>query len=621
MWERTRDPAFKREYNQWQRLRDRLINEQKQKSWQSFCETLERKFHTDSGAFWRSAKKLQEGNLEARRKIPPLRPEHAIGLVTDAAEKAELFADRLEAAFQTPTGPQYRVDTFQEVVSYIRRNQRTLEPVPVGDPGENDPLCTITAQEIEKVAKQLPMKAPGPDGILNAFLRNGTPLLFREMAKLFDLSLCLGRLPKSWKLAKMAMIAKPGRDHASTKGYRPLSMLSCIARLLEKIIAFRLHGWLERRAMIPAHQSGFRSRRSVCDNVIKLAHEIQRGFSIHCHTVGVFLDIEGAFDSVWHDGLRRKLHGCGVPARLVRWISDFLRQRSCYVEVDGKVSRQVPICAGVPQGSPLSPILFTLYTADLPSTGNIMTFADDVAVWGTSYSVQVARNRVQQMLDSIDDWCSTWRLKLCPQKCVSITFTRRQQIAPAQLTIRGLPVTQKDSAKFLGVTFDRKLLWNDHLRDLRARAIHRLNGLRMLSSYRLGLTTQTLLIVYKAYLRPVLSYCALAWATACEARFSELERVQNSALRACLRAHVRSPIVMLRALAGVTSLREHLHSEANAYMQRSIDTNPVMGEYIGTWRGLHEIYPGTCLATLQACVPVGPWNRPQRAGPTPALRQ
>jgi len=612
-WQRTRDPAFKREYNDLQRLRDHLIAEQKKLSWERFCEKLERDFRTDTRAFWCGVKQVQEGNRGKHLKMRPLKNGNQ-DIITDAKEKAELFADRLKAAFQTQTGPSFNDEVFAEVTDFVQGKQETFEPLSQVQPEEDDPLVKITAEDVGNVAKTLPMKAPGLDGVLNAFIRNGTPMLYQCLAVLFNLSLSLGRLPRAWKEARIAMIPKPGRDHSSVKGYRPLSMLSCITRLLEKIIAYRLHGWLEKRSMIPAHQSGFRSRRSVCDNVFRLAHEIQKGFSIGHSTVAVFLDIEGAFDSVWHDGLRRKLYAHGLPVRLVRWVSDFLRHRVGIVEIDGKQSRKFGMRAGVPQGSPLSPILFTLYTADIPSGNKLASFADDIAVWETSSRVGTAKNRVQHVLDEIVSWCSSWRLKLCPEKCVSVTFTRRLALAPAEPTINGLPVAVKSSAKFLGVTFDSKLNWNAHLNDVKNNATKRVNGLRLLSSYRLGLTTRTLLSVYKAYVRSVLSYCATAWLTTCETRLVELERIQNSALRACLRAHRRSPIVAMQNQAGISSLREHLKSEAAEYMLRSLNSNPLIGEYVGNWRGLKEIYRGTCLAVLSEEVPIGPWNRPQPDG-------
>ena len=225
---------------------------------------------------------------------------------------------------------------------------------------EHELVEDVGAQTLIKLVKFLKRgKAPGPDTIHNEVLRLGiTTSLFHHLAKLFTSSIQLGYIPTAWKTATLVILLKPDKLPSLTTSNRPISLISSIMKLFERVIEQRLRTHLEQIGLINKHQSGFRRAKSTDDHLVRLSQSIMESFNRGEHVVATFLDVEKAFDNVWQNGLRYKIFESDLPIKMTRWLSDFLVGRVIQVNVNGFLSNQINLKAGIPQGSVLSPLLF-----------------------------------------------------------------------------------------------------------------------------------------------------------------------------------------------------------------------------------------------------------------------
>lgn len=254
-------------------------------------------------------------------------------------------------------------------------------------------------------------KAPGYDRIRNEALKNASRKMVVAITHI--LNACLRRcyFPKAWRHAIATPIPKPNKPSSRPSSYRPISLLSNLSKVFERIILAKLTHHI--RDKLPEFQFGFRPGRSTCHQVRRVVNHIRDNFSRGYSTGMVLVDLQAAFDSVWHDALVCKLRALGCPLHLVKLIQSFLDERTFAVKVGGGLSRLINIPAGVPQGAVLSPSLFNVFMADIPTTERcfVSQFADDIAILASSKSPPFIKSRLQGHMDTISKYCKNGDLK------------------------------------------------------------------------------------------------------------------------------------------------------------------------------------------------------------------
>ena len=241
----------------------------------------------------------------------------------------------------------------------------------------------IDLDELKKTIKKVKKdSSPGPDNISYNLIKNLPESFLKKILNFFNLCLSTSKLPKQWKISNITMIPKKKISKDPSK-YRPISVTSCLGKILERIIRNRLYKYLEEKSLICLQQSGFRSHRRTADNLVFLTQKISESFNRKKKVCSLFFDISQAFDKTWHNGIIYKMAQLKVPLYILEWVSDFLRNRKFFVSVNNYKTAQGDIQTGVPQGAVISPLLFTIFINDIPKVNSknncySLLFADDL---------------------------------------------------------------------------------------------------------------------------------------------------------------------------------------------------------------------------------------------------
>ena len=216
--------------------------------------------------------------------------------------------------------------------------------------------AAFTKEELEEALIALQTKkAPGPDNITNEMLIHLGPKSKKKLLQLFNDGWRKGTVPQIWREATMIPVHKKGKDRAQAENYRPISLTSCVGKLMERLINKRLMYHLEKRQYLPREQAAFRQNRSTEDQITYISQAIEDAFQEKKQTVAIWIDLEKAFDKVWKEGLKLKLRQAGVGGRMYKWIGQYMNNRKARVQVQQHYSRKKTLKQGVPQGGVLSP--------------------------------------------------------------------------------------------------------------------------------------------------------------------------------------------------------------------------------------------------------------------------
>ena len=226
-------------------------------------------------------------------------------------------------------------------------------------------------------------KASGPDCLPVVILKNCEPELSYILGKLFDKCLKESYFPNCWKVSSVVPVFKNVGEKSTAKNYHPVSLLSAVSKVFEKLVNNRTVDHLQKCGLFSDFQYGFRSSRSIADLLTVVSARIGRAFNKSGTTRTVALDIFKAFERVWHAGLLHKLNSYGISGKIFGLTSSFLSNRCLQVVLDKKSSQEYPVHAGVPQGSILGPKIFLLYINDLPDDVicNIAIYVDDTTLY------------------------------------------------------------------------------------------------------------------------------------------------------------------------------------------------------------------------------------------------
>jgi hypothetical protein len=537
------------------------IRKQKKAHWDAFL--------ADDINIWQAARYMNPGANPAFEKIPPL----IKGDDSATEGKTEQAAELLKTFF--PPLPAVIEDEGE-------RPQRAPVEMP-----------RLTLEETERrVFAAKPWKAPGDDGLPAEVWKQIWPVAKDRVLRLFQTSLDEGILPAQWRNAKIIPLRKPDKpNYKLAKAYRPISLLATLGKILESIVADRISYIVEEIGLLPANHFGARKKRSTEQALTLLQEYIYKAWRSKKVLSLISFDMKGAYNGVYKERLLQRLRARGIPQVLVQWIDAFCSRRTATILVNGYTSEKQDLPqAGLPQGSPLSPILFLFFNADLVqhklnTKGGSMAFVDDYTAWVTGPSAEANRGSIEAIVARALEWERRSGATFEGDKTSLVHFTRdprRTDMVPVM--VKGKPVVPRSNAKILGVIMDPELRFKEHIANAATKGLNAAMALK-----RLRMTSpSTARQLFGATVAPVVDYASNIWSHACKSSaMPALNRVQRIGAQAITGVFRTVATAIGEAEASIpTVLRRHQGKAAAFWvgLRTLPPTNPVTKLHTGRYK-------------------------------------
>ncbi|GBO45094.1 RNA-directed DNA polymerase from mobile element jockey [Araneus ventricosus] len=474
--------------------------------------------NTDDGTFWNFTQPFKR----KKHAIPTLLGPTSIAQTN--IEKANCLAESLEKQFQLNDLHHNDTETIVQdsVEKFLNSTPNSYTDFP---PPHND--------EITKCIKNLQKsKAPGYDGISNKIILNLPIKCITTLRIIIENIMKFGYFPTRWKTATVIPILKPGKDPTDPVSYRPISLLPSISKIAEHIILSRLNDHLEENNILIPEQFGFRKNLSTTHQLLRVTEFIQEGLNNKQKTGAVLLDIQKAFDRVWQDGLIHKLINYNIPHYLIKIFHSYLTNRKFAVKVNNELSQNKIINAGVAQGSKIGPVLFALFINDIPKQFNtiLSIFADDTAILARNKNHNYVQLALNTHLKTLEDWFTKWKIQINTDKTEAVMFSYAiNPPPPIKIFNQNIPWSQQ--CKYLGVILDKRLTWKPYCLHIKKKFRDISRKFYPLIARNSNMNRNNKLLIYTAYLRPVLSYACPVWGYAAKSVIKILETEQNLLIR------------------------------------------------------------------------------------------
>ena len=413
---------------------------------------------------------------------------------------------------------------------FLKEDTSNLPNVKEGEFSNNKNIgkIKITEQEVEKKLKKLnPQKAQGPDQIPPRVLKEISKEISKPLSMLFNKSLESGEIPKEWKFAEVTAIFKKG-NKTDPGNYRPVSLTCICCKIMEQFVRDEIVNHMSENELYSKCQHGFRKHRSCITQLIevydKLTELIDDGKNIDV----VYLDFKKAFDSIPHERLLLKMKGYGITGQTLNWVRAFLSGRNQRVKIGSSYSSRSEVTSGIPQGSILGPVLFTIFINDLPEALNVhcKVFADDTKIYDDVRNSK----EIQRDLYRMQEWTEKWNLYFNVSKCKVMHIGKNNPKTKYFMKIENenQKIDTCKEEKDLGITFDENLNFDLHINNITKKANQMLGVIRRTFDF---ISKNIFSKLYKSLVRSHLEYGNVIWSPYLKRQSIQIERVQRRATK------------------------------------------------------------------------------------------
>ncbi|KAF7564239.1 uncharacterized protein PtrM4_153550 [Pyrenophora tritici-repentis] len=432
----------------------------------------------------------------------------------------------------------------------------------------------LSTTELERAcSSQVKSSTPGPDAITQDIITAAYKAQPQTMFRAFSLLFNYGYHPKCWKQATGAVLKKASKpDYSIPKAYRVITLLSCLGKINERITASRLSNLAEITELLHPTQIGGRLKKSAIDAAMLLIDQIQHQKQKGQITSTIFLDVKGAFDHVSHNQFLRTLKKLGLPISLIAWTKSFFSNRSLRLSFDNKTQEFSEIIAGIPQGSPVSPIFFLIYTRDLfPGLQSFnLSYIDDLSLSTSSTSLKKNVKILEQQVRLLSHRGKNLAIMFDIAKTELIHFTAKKERKERSLQLPDNTIVEpKDTIKWLGIHIDNRLSFKEHIATRVSQARKAFYRLGRLANIERGLSPKAVRQLYLACVTSVADYGSqIYWKNQSYAT-SLLQSLHNLACRKIIGVFRTSPSLPTSIESGLTSPAIRLNTNNRKYASRA----------------------------------------------------